>query len=79
MLTAYIAAPESPVEPERIEFEPGAVSATVVGSLPAGGGERAYVLRAVAGQEMHISVANTPAGPIMITAIMDYTMTVAAE
>jgi hypothetical protein len=44
------------------------MSAFVAGSLPEGGGTQAYVLNARAGQDMHVSVANTPAGPIAITA-----------
>jgi len=51
--------------PERIQFEPGATSATVEGELDAGGDYDTYVLRAMAGQMMEVSVSSTGA-PVAI-------------
>jgi len=67
-LTVFIPGPIAPAEPERIEFAPGAYSATVAGALPEGGGEGAYVLEAMVGQDMYVNVSISPAGPVAITA-----------
>ena len=40
----------------RIQFAPGAVSATVTGTLQAGGGRYRYALRASAGQDLELEV-----------------------
>lgn len=53
----------SPLEPEptRIQFEPGATSATVTGSIEQYG-SRLYVLRALAGQTMEVVVTSPNGG-----------------
>jgi len=48
------------LEPKRIQFAPGAISAQVEGSLTAGGVDR-YVLTAAAGQEMTVNLSVTSA------------------
>ena len=48
------------LEPKRIQFAPGAVSARVEGSLTVGGADR-YVLTAAAGQEMTLNFSVTSA------------------
>ncbi len=42
-------------EPIRLQFQPGAISAEVAGSLPSQG-RQAYLVRALAGQEMSVEV-----------------------
>jgi hypothetical protein len=50
----------------RINFAAGAVSATVNGTLAAGGELETYVLRANAGQLMTIAVTANPAGTVTV-------------
>lgn len=62
-LTVWIS-PLAASEPIRIQFAPGATSATVTGSLEPGGLDR-YVLRAMRGQMMEVRVS--PASAIAIS------------
>jgi hypothetical protein len=55
-----------PSQPMRITFGAGAVSATVNGTLAAGGELETYVLRANAGQLMTIAVTANPAGTVTV-------------
>jgi hypothetical protein len=57
-VTAH-AAPPPTAEPSRIQFSPGATSAQVTGSLPAGGAHH-YVLNAMAGQTMYVRFVPPP-------------------
>lgn len=52
-------------QPRRITFAPGAISAAVQGSIPAGNIER-LVLRAQAGQTMTVSVASNPPDKVIV-------------
>lgn len=50
--------------PLRIDFAPGSDSATVQGTLQAGGDRRSYVLRATADQTMQIEAYRSPDGTL---------------
>lgn len=54
------------LEPARIQFAPGAISAQVEGSLDVGGADR-YVLSAAAGQQMTLNLSVTLAGQPIVT------------
>ncbi|OQY16933.1 MAG: hypothetical protein DRJ03_20060 [Chloroflexi bacterium] len=56
-----VAAAQSDLEPTRIQFAPGAISAHAEGSLDVGGADR-YVLSVAAGQEMTLNLSPTLAG-----------------
>ena len=58
-------APATVPGPKRIQFEPGATSATVSGQMPERGVDR-YVLRALAGQTMEVAI-QSPRNDVLLT------------
>lgn len=66
-LTVSIVTPPQPQPPQRISFAPGATSATVNGTINAGGVVD-YVLRAAAGQTMTVNIIS-PNGDVLLTVV----------